>query len=311
MKRLLMVGGNGFIGRSLVDHIVRTGGRKIIITGRSNQAKWNLPDGVSYQKVSIDDLTVYETLLDWADEVVDFAYSSVPQTSFDDPIQDVLDNLPFNVGLLKLASERYLGKFIFISSGGTVYGPPVQLPISEDHPTNPVSPYGITKLAVEKYGLMYWRSRGLQFIAVRPANPYGPGQHGGRGQGFVATAMQQVLDGKQISIFGENGTIRDYIYVVDLAKGILAALDCAEAGSILNIGTGVGIDNRQMLDALSIVIGREGKQLNITSAPGRSFDVSANILDSSRLQNISRWKPEVSLQNGLERTWDWVKSVQK
>ena len=306
-----MVGGGGFIGRSLAELIVRTGGRKIIITGRSNHAKWNLPDGVSYQKVSIDDLTGYETLLDWADEVVDFAYSSVPQTSFDDPIRDVLDNLPFNVALLKLASERCLGKFIFISSGGTVYGPPVQLPISEDHPTNPISPYGITKLAVEKYGLMYWRSRGLQFIALRPANPYGPGQHGGRGQGFVATAMQQVLDGNQITIFGKNGTIRDYIYVDDLAKGILATLDYAEAGSILNIGTGVGVDNRQMLDALSLVIGRDGKQLNIKFAPGRSFDVSTNILDSSRLQNISGWKPDVVLQSGLERTWTWVKGLQK
>lgn len=310
MKRLLIVGGGGFIGRSLVARLILEGGRDVIITGRSDQPKFRLAAGMAYRRVAPDDLAAYASLLDWADEVVDCAYSSVPQTSFDDPVRDVLDNLPFNVALIKMASERSLEKFLFVSSGGTVYGHPVRLPIDEEHPTNPVSPYGITKLAVEKYGLMYWRSKGLQFVAVRPGNPYGPGQLGSRGQGFVATAMQQVLDGGPITIFGGRGTVRDYIYVDDLANGIVAALEHAEGGSVLNIGTGVGIDNRQMLDALGALVAREGMRLDVRTAPARAFDVSANILDASRLRDISGWQPEAALESGLEKAWAWIKGNQ-
>lgn len=310
MKRLLIVGGGGFLGRGLVNHLALAGGRDVVITGRSEQPKFQLPTGTAYRQIAPQNLAAYAHLLDWADEVVDFAYSSVPQTSFDDPVSDVLDNLPFSVALIKMASERSLRKFLFISSGGTVYGHPVRLPIDEEHPTNPLSPYGITKLAIEKYGLMYWRSKGLPFVAVRPGNPYGPGQLGRRGQGFVATVMQHVLDGAPVTIFGERGTIRDYIYVDDLVSGIVAALECADAGSILNIGAGVGVDNRQMLDAIGAVIQQEGRKLDIRVAPVRAFDVSANVLDSTKLREISGWQPEISLQQGLESSWTWIKENQ-
>ena len=310
MKRLLVVGGGGFVGRSFLAKVIHCGGREVVITGRSDQLAFRLPPGVVYRQVAPGDLAAYSVLMDWADEVVDFAYSSVPKTSFDDPVRDVLDNLPFNVALIKMASERSLEKFLFVSSGGTVYGHPTRLPIDEEHPTNPVSPYGITKLAVEKYGLMYSRSNGLQFVAVRPGNPYGPGQLGRRGQGFVATVMQHVLDGSPVTIFGERGTIRDYIYVDDLASGLFAALEYAAGGSVMNIGTGVGIDNRQMLDAIGVQVGRDGMELDVRSASVRAFDVSANILDSTRLRDVSGWQPEVALEAGLEKAWNWIKGNQ-
>jgi UDP-glucose 4-epimerase len=310
MRRLLIVGGGGFIGRAFLARVIHGGGREVVIAGRSNQPAYGLPAGVVYRQVAPSDLAAYAALLDWADEVVDFAYSSVPQTSFEDPVRDVLDNLPFNVALIKMASERSLEKFLFVSSGGTVYGHPVRLPIDEAHPTDPVSPYGITKLAVEKYGLMYWRSKRLQFVAVRPGNPYGPGQLGHRGQGFVATAMQQVLEGGTVTIFGERGAIRDYIYVDDLASGILAALEYAAGGSVLNIGTGLGIDNRQMVNAIGTLVRRDGMQLDVRTALARAFDVSANVLDSSKLRDISGWQPEVALETGLEKAWAWIKGKQ-
>jgi len=305
--RLLIVGGAGFIGRRLLERLAISGGREVLVTGRSPHPKVSLGAGVSYRQVMPEQTEIYADLVDWADEVVDFAYSSVPQTSFDDPVRDVLDNLPFNVALIKMASERSLRKFVFVSSGGTVYGHPLRLPIDETHPTNPISPYGITKLAVEKYGLMYWRSRGLKFVALRPGNPYGPGQIGGRGQGFIATAMRQALDGKPITIFGERGTVRDYIYVDDLAAGIVAALNSADAGSVLNIGSGVGIDNRQMLDIIDKMTTRDGITLEVLTAPDRGFDVSANVLDASKLRNLSGWEPKVTVESGLEKTWSWMK----
>lgn len=311
MKQCLVVGGAGFIGFHLVSHLVVAGGRSVVVTGRSARPKFDLPAGACYQQVQSDDLDAYARLLDDSDEVVDFAYASVPQSSFDNPVRDVLANLPFNVALIKMASERPLKKFIFVSSGGTVYGHPNQLPINEDHPTNPVSPYGITKLAVEKYGLMYWRLLGLPFVAVRPGNPYGPGQQGGLGQGFVATAMRQALERKSVKVFGERGTIRDYIFIDDLAAGMSAALDFAPPGSILNIGSGIGMDNREVLEAIQNLILKDGIRLDVETAPARSFDVSANILDCRRLQEMSDWLPQTNFSEGLVKAWGWMKERQK
>jgi UDP-glucose 4-epimerase len=307
VKKCLVVGGAGFIGVHLVERLLQVGGRQVVVTGRSAMPKFGLPAEVDYVQVLPEDLDNYARLLDDADEVVDFAYASVPQTSFDDPVRDVLANLPFNVALIKLASERSLKKFIFVSSGGTVYGHPVFLPLNEDHPTNPVSPYGITKLAVEKYGLMYWRLRGLPFVALRPGNPYGPGQQGGLGQGFIATAMRQALAGQPIRLFGERGTVRDYIYIDDLVAGIHAALDFAPAGEVLNIGSGVGLDNREVLEAVQRVVANDGIRLDVHTEPARLFDVSANILDSGRLQSMSGWAPQVPFNDGLAAAWAWIR----
>lgn len=307
MTRLLIVGGGGFIGRSLLKRLASEGHREVLVTGRSAKPAHPLFSGVEYRQVMPDDLQIYANLLEWADEVIDLAYSTVPQTSFDNPVRDVIDNLPFSVALIKLASETSLRKFLFVSSGGTVYGHPVSLPINETHPTNPVSPYGITKLAIEKYGLLYRHSKALNFVAVRPGNPYGPGQIGGRGQGFVATAMLQAIKGEEVTIFGNRGTIRDYLHIDDLSSGLISALNFAPSGSILNIGTGVGRDNKDILNLIETFATRDQLRVKISVKPSRQFDVSANVLDASRLRELSGWQPTVDIAQGLEETWAWIK----
>jgi UDP-glucose 4-epimerase len=129
---------------------------------------------------------------------------------------------------------------VLVSSGGTVYGVARSLPIAEDHPTEPISPYGITKLTIEKYAGMFGAASGLPIVIVRPGNAYGEGQHASTGQGFIATAMDAICRGEAVGVFGPIGTIRDYVHVADVASGIVAAWILGAAGETYNIGTGVG-----------------------------------------------------------------------
>ncbi len=299
-----MIGGAGFIGRHLVDCLLKSG-REVLVIGRTEAALVSLTREALYLQGDIRNREFLARALDGVDEVIDLAYSSVPKTSFENPLLDITDNLPGSVGLFGTASELPIRKMIFVSSGGTVYGEPVKTPIPEDHPTNPISPYGITKLALEKYAQMYHKIRGLPVVCVRPSNPYGEGQKAFVGQGFVATAMVSVLQGREISIFGREGTIRDYIHVEDLATGLLAALDFGKPGETYNIGSSQGKTNLEVIGEISRNAEKCGLHPVVVHAPPRSFDVSANVLDTRKLFELSGWRPQTTFEEGIRRTWDW------
>jgi UDP-glucose 4-epimerase len=304
MKTCLLVGGGGFIGRAVARQLLRDGERRVLILGRSQFSQTVLPEGVEYVCLPENGRPEFLTaLLSACNEVIDFAYASVPKTSFEDPVQDVLGNLPFSVELLRLASKAELERFVFISSGGTVYGNPLNLPIDESHPTNPVSPYGITKLALEKYGCMYQRLAGLPFIVIRPGNPYGPEQLGGGAQGFIATAIRCIREGRAVTVFGERGTVRDYIYIDDLAKAVVAALRHGKVGGVYNAGTCAGLDNVQVLQLLTPLAEKEGLSIQLAQKPSRPFDVEANVLSSARLRYETGWQPSIDVEAGFAMTW--------
>jgi UDP-glucose 4-epimerase len=148
---------------------------------------------------------------------------------------DLLQNLPPTVQLFSEAAVRGT-KLLLVSSGGTVYGEADELPISETHATKPISPYGVTKLTLENYAYLYAATHDLKFVCVRPANAYGIGQKAFVGQGFVATALASAMRGMPIKIFGHCGTIRDYLYVSDLASGIVSALEHGHLSETYNLG---------------------------------------------------------------------------
>lgn len=306
MSKCIVVGGAGFIGCHLVSRLVSRGDREVVVLGRRGVPPSGLPKEVRYVSGSISNSALLAHLLDGANEIVDLAYSSVPKTSFDDPVQDVLANLPPAVTLLEAASCNKLRRFLLVSSGGTVYGDTHYLPIDEMHPTNPLSPYGITKLAAEKYALMYSRLAGLPVTIARPANAYGPGQMANMGQGFIATAMGAILNHREVQIFGECGTIRDYVYIDDLVDGLIAALDSGTDGRVYNIGTGIGRNNVTIIDELSRIIGEQFLPVRIARQDSRLFDVKANVLCSKALSNDTGWKPKVEFSTGLAETWEWM-----
>lgn len=306
--KTLVVGGAGFIGTHLVRLLCAEGRREVIVAGRRVHAPADFPSTARYVSLDVADENALLPLLSGVDEIIDLAYATVPKTSFDDPVHDVLANLPATVNLLKKASGLPLRRFLLVSSGGTVYGNARNLPIEEDHPTNPVSPYGITKVAAEKYALMFMQLHDLPAVIVRPGNPYGPNQFGRLSQGFIGAAMFAAVNRQPVTVFGERGTVRDYIYIDDLCRGLMAALEYGEPGDIFNIGTGIGRDNLSILELLSDIVSRDGYTLDIEFKPARPFDVAANVLNSSRLSSASGWHPQVSLESGLQATWDFVKN---
>lgn len=304
MSRCCVIGGAGFIGSHLVNELLDSG-RIVRVIGRRDLELTSLPEKVEYFQGDIRNREFISEALKGVDEVVDLAYSSVPKTSYENPVLDITDNLPSSVGLFDVASTLPIRKLVFVSSGGTVYGEPQSLPISETHPTNPISPYGITKLALEKYAQMYCRLRSLPVVCVRPSNPFGELQKPFVGQGFIATAIASILAGHEVKIFGDQGTIRDYIYVKDVAKALVAALDFGIPGECYNAGSAVGRSNLEIIEQISIHAKLCGLKPLVTHVSPRSFDVSANVLDTSKLHAISGWQSELGVAAGIERTWSW------
>ncbi len=310
--RTCVIGGDGFIGQYLCDALLATG-RDVLVLGRKstpsqhfiNINKTNkLKNNLTYLSLDVSAVHALRQALLQCDEVIDLAYATVPQTSFTDPMFDLQSNLPRVVALMEeLKTMPHLRCFMVVSSGGTVYGHPQRLPISEYADTEPVSPYGITKLTIERYALMYHRLHGLPVVVVRPANAYGCGQQPFAGQGFVATAMGNVLHNKPTTVFGAAGTVRDYVHVKDVALGMLAALTHGKGGDIFNIGSGVGRTNLEVLGLMRPLLEKSNHTIVIDHAPERKFDVRANVLNFGRLLSCSGWLPQVDIEIGLAEMW--------
>ncbi len=303
--KTLLIGGGGYIGMHLVSNLLAIG-RRVTVIGRSNVPKYPLPEDVHYCAGNFGDRDLINALLDEHQEIIHLAYGTVPNTSFENPLMDLLENLPPTVHLFSEVAQRG-GKLVLVSSGGTVYGEAQQLPMSENHPTQPISPYGVTKLTLEKYAHLYAITHGLQVICVRPGNAYGVGQRPYIGQGFISTAMASMMNDEPIKIFGERGTIRDYIYVTDLAAGIVSVLLSGLLSETYNIGSGVGRSNMDVIEAISPLLSKTGSEIRAEYLPERVFDVHANILDSTKLNLHTGWAPKIEFKEGLLKTRDWLR----
>ncbi|CAG1020780.1 UDP-glucose 4-epimerase [Methylococcales bacterium] len=301
--RTCVIGGGGFIGSHLVRELLNSG-RDVLVLGRSTTRPESLARAATYLTCDYGDRALLRRAIADCGEVIDLAYATVPQTSFANPVFDLQSNLPPSVTLLEEARDHGgLNRVVIVSSGGTVYGQASRLPIIEEDITAPISPYGITKLTIEKYALMFHRLHDVPATIVRPANAYGLGQQPFTGQGFIATAMGRVIQGNKVTVFGEHGTIRDYVHVRDIASGILCALEKGDSGEIYNIGTGVGRSNRDVLDAIEPIVSRDGYSIEVSSESARGFDVPANVLSFGKLLYCSGWQPKVSFDEGLTEMW--------
>jgi UDP-glucose 4-epimerase len=303
MNHCCLIGGGGFIGSYVTGALLAQGRQVTILDTRP--APRGLPRTATYVVGDYGNKDILRKALTGADAVINLSYASVPTTSIADPIQDILSNLPAAVGLFQTVGEYAIKRIIMISSGGTVYGSAQRLPITEDHATDPISPYGVTKLAIEKYGNMFHKLKELPVVIVRPANAFGERQNPFVGQGFIAASMAAILSRKAITLYGDKGTIRDYIHVEDVANGILAALDHGRVGAIYNLGSGEGRSNREVLDEIQPYAEGSGLPLQISIEAARGFDVDANVLNSAKLHAHSGWKIRIPFRDGIRRMWHW------
>lgn len=301
---VLLIGGAGFIGAHLTP-ILSKCNATVTVLGRNTTPSYDLPENVTYVSGDYGDQSLICSLLDNHQDVVHLAYATLPNTSLTSPVTDLLQNLMPSIQLFEEVAKR-ARKLIFVSSGGTVYGETPDIPVKEHYPTCPISPYGITKLTLESYARLYALVNNLKYICVRPSNAYGIGQRPFAGQGFISTAIASVMQGRPIRIFGEEGTVRDYLYVSDLAEGIVSALHSGRLSETYNLSSGVGFSNADVVRSMTPYLTEMGFQVNVENLPERNLDVKNNILSSEKLKDHTGWQAKISFNDGLDRTCRWM-----
>jgi len=302
--RTLVIGGGGFIGRALSLKLSNIG-REITILGRRDPTYLSLPENTNYVRGDFADTDLIRKLLDNHEEIINLAYASTPNTLFDNPIADLQVNLPATIQLFLEVAVRGLN-LIVVSSGGTVYGQTEASSLSEGDPTWPISPYGITKLTIEYYAHLYAVTKDLRYTCLRLANAYGVGQEPFTGQGLISTAIAFSAQGKAITIFGDGGAIRDYIYVDDIAEAICLSLSKGKSSNTYNIGSGRGRSIKEIMSILEPLMNEVGYHIAYEYIPERSFDVRKNILNCSKAHTDFGWSATTDFIKGLRLTRDWI-----
>jgi UDP-glucose 4-epimerase len=301
----LVIGGNGFIGTHLVDRLLESGHSVRIYDHSPNKFRV-LPQKAEYVEGELGDYGLVREALEGTEVVYHFVSTTSPNTSNDDPIYDVRSNLLDTIKLLEACTQSGVRKIIFASSGGTVYGIPETLPITERHPTNPTSSYGIVKLAIEKYLELFRRLYGLDYFALRVSNPYGPYQDPTRQQGAISVFLHRIHTSEPIIIWGDGSVVRDYLYVSDLVDALEHASEVESREQVINLGSGHGISLNELLRLMADIV---GKQPTIEYLPARALDVSTSVLDTSRARQELGWSPKMELAEGMARTWDWIRAL--
>jgi UDP-glucose 4-epimerase len=306
--RFILLGGGGFIGKHLTKEIIKRG-HAVVSIGR--RLAGDFPVSTLYQYISgnCGDKDLLEQTVQENDVVFYLAYNSVPKSSFDNPIKDIEENLPLAISVFSSLAKKRISRLVYVSSGGTIYGrASVQRPISEMDPTNPISPYGITKLAIEKYANFYAEMFKIPLVIVRPSNPYGELQEPFRGQGFIATIIGSFIAGKTLDVYGQKEIIRDYLHVSDLVCGMLdIVFSPSKSHTLYNIGSGIGKSNSEVLQVINHYLKKnhsEKGKLKINILGRRQFDVPYNVLDNSRLLTLG-WNPHISFEEGIRITCEW------
>ncbi|MBA1248921.1 NAD-dependent epimerase/dehydratase family protein [Pseudomonas luteola] len=305
--KIVIFGGGGFIGSAIADRLLKDG-HSIRIFERprvqpyrkftsAEKIEWLTGDLMSTHDVS-------EAIED-SDIVYHLVSTTLPKSSNDDPIYDVQTNLVATLQMLNAMVAQRVKRIVFISSGGTVYGPPNYLPIDERHPTEPLVSYGITKLAIEKYLMMYEYLHGIRAHILRVTNPFGERQRVETAQGAVGVFLSRALQGKKLDIWGDGTVTRDYLYVGDVAEAFAKIVHYNGSKSVFNISSGRGISLNQLIGLIEEVL---GKPIDCTYLPGRPFDVPVSVLGNSLAQHELGWSPKVDLKNGIKRTAEWMKN---
>ena len=301
MSKVVIFGGGGFIGSSVADQLLNSG-YSVRIFERSGvpvYRHFQEYEPMEWVTGDFNNNADIDRAIIGADLVCHLVSTTVPGTSAVNVTYDIQTNLIPSVHLLNAMQKEGIGRIIFISSGGAVYGPSRYLPLDESHPTNPVVPYGITKLGVEKYIQMFEHLYGITGIILRVSNPYGARQRPESGQGAISTFIHRALKNKELEIWGDGNVVRDYLFIDDVATAFERAVRYEGPERIFNIGSGQGKSLNEIISILEILLGQPLKKNYINSRP---YDVPVNILNTSRATRELGWSPSVSLNDGLKRT---------
>ncbi len=312
--RVVVTGGAGFIGSALVDQLVKRGDQILVIDNFSAGSEENLEEAKNasakelvIENCDIRNIETTKLITDYGPSVIFHLAAQVDvRSSVKDPLNDLETNLVGLIRVLEGARKAETTKIVLASSGGTIYGEPDarQLPLNEDSPWNPLSPYGVSKLAGGLYVNAYSSLYGLRGTTLALANVYGPRQDPHGEAGVVAIFAGKLLNRERCTIYGTGMQTRDFVFVDDVASAFVASIESGD-GKLLNIGTGTETSIQYLYEEMALASG-------IESAPEkgaeRSGEIERSALDPSLAEEILGWSPQTSLRDGIHSTLEWFKS---
>jgi UDP-glucose 4-epimerase len=303
MKNILIVGGSGFIGQHLY-HRINNLSYTPIITSRSP-----LHAGYNSIQADIPDIVQHPTLLENTACIILLAWP-LPSNKQPNISEYFQESLIKNMRLIETIAPRYPNiKYLFVSTGGAIYGNNEFTHQQEHYCACPISPYGISKLSMEKALGYYQRLYGIEYAIARPSNPYGIGQYPKLNQGIIAQFLNKAKHNTPIDIWGDGSITKDYLYIEDLAEGIVALLlhllDNKHhlKHDTYNFGSGTGTSIKDIIHTIQTVT---NKQLMVQYTPQKLDDITHITLDTTRAHEELSWKVSTSLEDGITKTWDWI-----
>ena len=296
---ILVLGGHGFIGSHIVEVLIKEGHNVRVFARHpadfNYDAEWFSGDFLDNGKVS-------EALVGM-EAVVHCISTTVPVTSATNPIYDIESNLIGTVKLLQLMRNQGVYRLVYLSSGGTVYGNPQSTPVNEQFPLNPISSYGAVKVAIEKFIEVSRINYGIQPVILRPSNPFGERQGHKGVQGLISTILNNIINNRETDIYGDGSSIRDYIYIKDVADLVGKVLQTKRCG-VYNVGSGQGHSINQIIDAVE---NATGMPVNKAYKESRGFDVKEIVLNCDLAKEDFHWKTLVTLNAGIKKQFNWLK----
>lgn len=302
MSRSLVIGGSGFLGSHVVEALLREGHEVDVLDLLPPRVK---QADVLYLQGDMTDPDHLRAAMKGCEFVFHYGTTTIPRTSIADPFLDH-QNLVAAIRIIRAARAEGVAKIVFASSGGTVYGTPDSLPIPEDAPLRPGSPYARTKVEIEGRLEEAHRLYGQEYLVLRYANPYGPLQDPKGKMGVVSIVLGLLRDWKVPTLYGDGSQVKDFLYATDAAEAAVKPLRHA-GSSLLNVGSGKGTSIRELFSLMREVTGIDFEPRIAPPVPG---DEPSCILDIRRIRSHG-WEPKVDLRTGLERTWEWILSMKK
>ena len=308
-RRVLVTGGAGFIASHVAEAYLAAGDDVWIVDDLSSGRRANLPAGAEFVEMDIRDPELRNLFREVRFDLVNHHAAQIDvRVSVMDPAKDAGINLMGLLNVTEAAVEVGTRRVVFVSSGGVVYGEPEQIPTPETAPKLPLSPYGVTKLGGEYYLNYYRQVRGMEYVALRYSNVFGPRQDPHGEAGVVAIFCNRLLAGEPLTVFGDGEQTRDYVYVKDVVAANMLASD-ADMGDgqgldsrAFNVGTGVGTSVLQLADTLE---GIAGVSLPRRHEAGRPGELRHSTLDASLIRSRG-WKPGFTLEAGLRETYEYI-----
>jgi UDP-glucose 4-epimerase len=300
--RLLVTGGAGFIGSNTVDALIAKGhGEVAVLDDLSAGKRAQVNPKARFYEADLRNAEKVQQIIaqERPEVIIHLAAQMDVRRSVADPAFDAQVNLVGLLNLIEAARQHGLKRVIFSSTGGAIYGEQEQFPCNEDHPCRPISPYGVAKFATESYLFFYKAQYGIDYVALRYANVYGPRQDPHGEAGVVAIFCGRMLEEKAVTIYGDGEQTRDYVYVGDVVRANLAAVASPVSGAF-NIGTGIETTVNQLFSTLAKAA---GSSLSAGYGPARPGEQRRSVISPERAAKELNWRAEVSLENGLAQTY--------